>query len=147
MSQVVNRVWSPEVREIGDRIAALTLAGAAELSEYLREVHRIEPPGGVGIVPPPPPPPPQPAPPTEWAVRLDGFDPVKKINVIKTVREVTGVGLKAAVDLVETAPRVIRDHLPAAEAEALKKRLEEAGARVSLLPAAADKPLVVSARP
>ncbi len=145
MSQVRNRVWSPEAREIGDRIAALTLAGAAELCGYLREVHRIEPSLGVEVLPPLPPPPP--APPAEYAVRLDGFDPARKINVIKTVPEVTGVGLKEARDLVEAAPRTVRDNGSPAEAEALKKKLEEAGARVSVQPSAADKPLLVVARP
>ncbi|MBL90706.1 MAG: 50S ribosomal protein L7/L12 [Myxococcales bacterium] len=56
----------------------------------------------------------------------------KKIQVIKVVREVTGLGLKDAKDMVEGAPKVIKEGLPKAEAEELKGKLEEAGAKVNL---------------
>lgn len=68
----------------------------------------------------------------------DEFDVVltsagdKKINVIKTVRAATGLGLKEAKDLVDGAPQVVKEALPKAEAEELKKQLEEAGASVEL---------------
>lgn len=55
-----------------------------------------------------------------------------KIAVIKVVREVTGKGLKEAKDLVEAAPKPIKENVPKAEAEELKKKLEEAGAKVTL---------------
>lgn len=55
-----------------------------------------------------------------------------KINVIKVVREVTGLGLKEAKDMVDGAPQVIKENAPKAEAEELKKKLEEAGATVNL---------------
>ena len=55
-----------------------------------------------------------------------------KINVIKVVREITGLGLKEAKDLVESAPAVIKEALPKADAEAHKKKLEEAGAKVNI---------------
>jgi large subunit ribosomal protein L7/L12 len=55
-----------------------------------------------------------------------------KINVIKVVREVTGLGLKEAKDIVDGAPKVIKENLAKAEAEELKKKLEEAGAKVAL---------------
>ena len=55
-----------------------------------------------------------------------------KIKVIKVVREVTGLGLKEAKDLVEAAPKAIKSGMPKAEAEELKKKLEEAGAKVDL---------------
>ena len=55
-----------------------------------------------------------------------------KINVIKVVREVTGLGLKEAKDIVDGAPKAIKENLPKAEAEALKKQLEEAGGTVVL---------------
>ena len=55
-----------------------------------------------------------------------------KINVIKIVREVTGKGLKDAKDLVDAAPKVIKEKAPKAEAEEIKKKLEEAGATVNL---------------
>jgi large subunit ribosomal protein L7/L12 len=55
-----------------------------------------------------------------------------KINVIKVVREVTGLGLKEAKDMVDGAPQVVKENVPKAEAEELKKKLEEAGATVTL---------------
>ena len=55
-----------------------------------------------------------------------------KINVIKVVREITGKGLKDAKDLVDAAPKVIKEKAPKAEADELKKKLEEAGATVNL---------------
>lgn len=56
----------------------------------------------------------------------------QKINVIKAVREATGLGLKEAKDLVDAAPKVIKEKLPKAEAEEVKKKLEAAGATVTL---------------
>jgi large subunit ribosomal protein L7/L12 len=56
----------------------------------------------------------------------------KKINVIKEVRAITNLGLKEAKDLVEGAPKTVKDGVPKAEAEAMKKKLEEAGAKVQL---------------
>jgi len=55
-----------------------------------------------------------------------------KINVIKAVREITGLGLKDAKDLVDAAPKVIKEKVAKAEAEGMKKKLEEAGATVNL---------------
>jgi large subunit ribosomal protein L7/L12 len=55
-----------------------------------------------------------------------------KINVIKAVREITGLGLKDAKDLVDAAPKVIKEKVAKAEAETMKKKLEEAGATVTL---------------
>ena len=69
---------------------------------------------------------------TEFAVNLDGFDAAKKINVIKVVREITGLGLKEAKDLVEGAPKPVKENISKDEAEALKKKLEDGGAKVEL---------------
>ncbi len=55
-----------------------------------------------------------------------------KMNVIKIVKEVTGLGLKEAKELVDTAPKPVKEQLPKADAEALKKQLEDAGAKVEL---------------
>jgi large subunit ribosomal protein L7/L12 len=55
-----------------------------------------------------------------------------KINVIKVVREVTGLGLKEAKDIVDAAPKMVKENAPKAEAEELKKKLEDAGAKVTL---------------
>jgi large subunit ribosomal protein L7/L12 len=68
---------------------------------------------------------------TEFNVHLAEVG-ANKINVIKVVREVTGLGLKEAKDLVESAPAVIKEGLPKAEAETLKKKFEEAGAKVDI---------------
>lgn len=69
----------------------------------------------------------------EFDVILAGMaDPAKKIGIIKVVREITALGLKEAKDLVEGAPKTVKEALPKAEAEKLKKELEDAGAKVSL---------------
>lgn len=71
---------------------------------------------------------------TDFQVNLDSAPADKKIGVIKVVRELTGLGLKEAKDLVEAAPKVVKDSAPKAAAEEMKKKLEEAGAKVSLKP-------------
>ena len=68
---------------------------------------------------------------TEFDVELTEVGP-NKVKVIKVVREATGLGLKEAKDLVEAAPKVVKEGLAKADAEALKKTLEEAGAKVTL---------------
>ena len=69
--------------------------------------------------------------PTEFDVILEDFG-AKKINVIKAVRAATGLGLKEAKDLVESAPGPVKESIDKAAAEELKKSLEEAGAKVSV---------------
>jgi large subunit ribosomal protein L7/L12 len=122
---------------LGDKIATLTVTKAVELSEYMEEVHKIKPaaagvavmPGGGGgaaaVAE-------KPAEKTEFTVQLDGFDAAKKINVIKVVREITGLGLKEAKDLVEGAPKPVKENVSKEEAEKIKKQLEDGGAKVSL---------------
>ncbi len=68
---------------------------------------------------------------TEFSVELAEAG-ASKINVIKVVREVTGLGLKEAKDIVDGAPKIVKENMPKADAEALKKRLEEAGGKVNL---------------
>jgi large subunit ribosomal protein L7/L12 len=68
---------------------------------------------------------------TEFTVELMESG-AQKINVIKVVREATGLGLKEAKDLVDGAPKVVKEGLSKADADALKKKLEEAGAKVAL---------------
>lgn len=68
---------------------------------------------------------------TEFDVELTDFG-AKKIGVIKVVREITGLGLKDAKELVEGAPKVIKEGVDKAEAEDMKKKLEDAGAKVTL---------------
>ncbi|MDE0854246.1 MAG: 50S ribosomal protein L7/L12 [Nevskia sp.] len=69
---------------------------------------------------------------TEFTVVLAGIDAAKKVNVIKVVRELTGLGLKEAKDLVEGAPQTVKEGVAKADAEAMKKKLEEGGAKVEL---------------
>lgn len=69
---------------------------------------------------------------TEFQVTLTEAPADKKIGVIKVVREITGLGLKEAKDLVEAAPKVVKETAPKAEAEDIKKKLEAAGAKVTL---------------
>src|SRR5947209_6963886 len=135
MAEGNGRAWSGEIKDLGDKIVALTVAKAVELGDYLEEVHGIKPaatavavaPGaGAAAVAE------KPAEKTEFTVQLDGFDPAKKINVIKVVREITGLGLKEAKDVVEGAPKPIKENISKDEAEALKKKLEDGGAKVSL---------------
>lgn len=68
---------------------------------------------------------------TEFDVVLKSFG-ANKVNVIKVVREVTGLGLKEAKDMVEAAPATVKEGIAKADAEALKKKLEEAGATVEI---------------
>ncbi|GAX77306.1 hypothetical protein CEUSTIGMA_g4752.t1 [Chlamydomonas eustigma] len=69
---------------------------------------------------------------TEFEVKLESFTPEGKIKVIKEVRSITNLGLKEAKELVEKAPIVVKSNVPKADAEAMKKQLEAAGAKVAL---------------
>lgn len=69
---------------------------------------------------------------TDFDVILEDVPADKKIAILKVVRSVTGLGLKEAKDLVESAPKTVKDGAPKAEAEDIKKQLEEAGAKVAL---------------
>ncbi len=135
MAEENGQSWAPEIKDLGDRIVALTVAKAVELGNYLEKVHNIKPAASaVAVAAPvggsagPEKPPEQ----TEFTVQLDGFDAAKKINVIKIVREITGLGLKEAKDLVEGAPKPVKENVSKDEATKLKQKLEEGGAKVSL---------------
>nr|YP_009530606.1 50S ribosomal protein L7/L12 [Paulinella micropora]AXY63295.1 50S ribosomal protein L7/L12 [Paulinella micropora] len=69
---------------------------------------------------------------TEFSVILESFDAAAKIKVLKAVREATSLGLGEAKALVEAAPKVIKEGIPKADAEALKKSIEEVGGKVSI---------------
>jgi len=132
------RAWAPEIKTIGDQIAALTVSKAVELGDYLEDVHKIKPAaGGGGMMAAPvagPAAPVAAAEPTEFRVMLEGFDAAKKINVIKVVREITGLGLKEAKDLVEGAPKAVKEGLSKEDAAKLEKQLADGGAKVSVKP-------------
>jgi large subunit ribosomal protein L7/L12 len=124
-----------ELKEIGDRLAGLTLKQAVDLASYLKETHGIEAAAGGAVMMAGPG---GPAAPAEAAEEKSTFDVVlkasgdKKIQVIKVVRAATGLGLKEAKDLVEAAPKTVKEGLQKDEAEKLKKELEEQGATVEL---------------
>jgi large subunit ribosomal protein L7/L12 len=137
MAEGNGRVWSPEIKELGDKIVALTVGKAVELGDYMEEVHKIKPAASAVAVAGPvggggPAVAEKPAEKTEFTVSLDGFDAAKKINVIKVVREITGLGLKEAKDLVEGAPKPVKENISKEDAEKIKKQLEDGGAKVSL---------------
>jgi large subunit ribosomal protein L7/L12 len=67
---------------------------------------------------------------TEFSVTLQEYPADKKVTVIKVIREITGLGLKEAKDLVEGAPALVKDAVPKADVDAIKKKLEETGAKV-----------------
>ena len=125
-----------DIKQLGDKIVGLTLKQAVDLAAYLKDTHGIEPAaggavmmatpgGGAGAA-------------AEKAEEKTTFDVVlksggeKKIQVIKVVRAATGLGLKEAKDLVEGAPKTVKENLTKDEAEKLKKELEEQGAGVEL---------------
>ncbi len=69
--------------------------------------------------------------PTEFNVSLDEVPADKKISVIKVIREITGLGLKEAKEMAESAPKVVKENAPKAEADELVKKLADAGAKAS----------------
>ena len=129
--------FAAEIKELGDKIAALSVAKAVELGSYLEETYKIKPaaggvvmaagPGGGGGAAAAE----KPAEKTEFTAVLESFGP-EKIKVIKVVREITGLGLKEAKDLVEGAPKPVKENVSKDEAEKVKKLLEEAGAKVAI---------------
>ena len=124
-----------EITELGDKLAGLTLKQAVDLASYLKDKHGIEAAaggvmmtgGGGGAAA---------AAPVEEAKTT--FDVVlkaagdKKIQVIKEVRTATGLGLKEAKDLVDGAPKAVKEGVSKEEAEDIKKKIEEAGGKVKV---------------
>lgn len=123
-----------DINAIVDTISALTLGEAAELKKALEDKFGVSAAAPVmmgGMMPAAGGGAPAAEEKTEFDVILaDGG--AQKINVIKAVREATGLGLKEAKDLVDGAPKPVKEGIPKADAEALKKKLEEAGAKVEL---------------
>jgi large subunit ribosomal protein L7/L12 len=128
--------WSENVKSLGDQIVGLTLMQAKELGDYLKEVHGIEPAAGGAVMVAGPAAGAAPAAAaaeekTSFTVVLKGFGD-KKIQVIKEIRALTGLGLKEAKDLVEGAPKPVKEGLSKEEAEAVRKQLVDAGAEIEL---------------
>ena len=126
-----------DIKELGDKIVGLTLKQAVDLAAYLKDEHGIEPAAGGAVMMAGPAAggggaaaPAEEAKSTFDVVLKAGGD--KKIQVIKVVRAATGLGLKEAKDLVEAAPKMVKEGLSKEDAEKLKKELEEQGATVEL---------------
>jgi len=126
------KTFDAKITKLGDELAGLTLKEAVDLGDYMKDTYGIEPAAGGAVM-----------------VAGDGggeaaveektsFDVIiksdggKKISVIKMVREITGLGLKEAKELVEAMPKAVKEGLGKEEAEELKVKLEEAGAEVEL---------------
>jgi len=126
--------FSDETKALGDKISQLTLKQAKELSEYLKHEYQIEPAAG-GVV--------MAAPagggaeaaaaaePTEFDVVLTGFGD-KKLNVVKVVKELTGLSLMDSKKFVESGPAKIKEGVSKEDSQSLKAKLEEAGGTVEI---------------
>ena len=129
-----DKTWNDQIKQLGDSIVGLTLMQAKELADYLKEVHGIEPAAGGAVMMAGP----AAAASAAAAEEKTSFNVVlkssgdKKIQVIKEVRALTSLGLKEAKDLVDGAPKVVKEGVSKAEAEAAKKQLEDAGATVEI---------------
>ena len=125
--------WSSDIKKLGDQIVALTLMQAKELGDYLKEEHGIEPAAGGAVMVAGPA-----QGPAEEKEEKTSFDVIlkefgdKKIQVIKEVRALTGLGLKEAKELVDNAPKPVKEGLSKDDAEAAQKQLEAVGAVVEL---------------
>lgn len=133
MSDDATKTFDAKISKLGDEIAGLTLKEAVDLADYMKETYGIEPAaagavmmaggGGDGA---------------GAAEEQSEFDVIleaagdQKIKVIKVVREATGLGLKEAKDLVDGAPKAIKEKVDEAEAKELQAKLEEAGAKVAI---------------
>jgi large subunit ribosomal protein L7/L12 len=120
-----------KIEKLADEIVGLTLLEAVELKDILKEKHGIEPAAGAVAVAAGPAVAEAVEEQTEFDVILKSYGE-KKINVIKEVRALTGLGLKEAKDLVEAGGKVVKEAVSKDEAEAVKKKLEGAGAEVEL---------------
>jgi large subunit ribosomal protein L7/L12 len=130
------KTFDAKVTKIGDEIASLSLKEAVDLADYMKSKYGIEPAaggavmvaaaggaGGGGAA--------AAAAQTEFDVILDNGG-ANKIQVIKVVREATGLGLKEAKDLVDGAPKPVKEKISKDDAEKLKTALEGAGAKVTI---------------
>ncbi len=127
--EATTKEFDAAIKELGDKISALTLKEAVDLKDYLKEAYGIEPAAGGAVM----------MPGTaaggdeEEAVEQTAFDVVltgdggNKIAVIKAVRALTGLGLKEAKELVEAAPTKIKEGVSKEDAEAAIKDIEAAG--------------------
>ncbi len=129
------KTFDEKITKMGDEIVGLTLKEAVDLADYLKDTYGIEPAAGGGAV--------------MMAAGGDAgggaaaeeqteFDVVleaagdKKIQVVKAVREITGLGLKEAKEMVDGAPKAVKEKISKEEAEEIEGKLKDAGASVSI---------------
>ena len=122
-----------DIKALGDQLVELSVKEVNELATYLKETYGIEPAAAAAVVA---------APAAGGGAAAPeektNFDVVlkapgaNKLQIVKLVKELTGLGLKEAKDLVDGAPKTIKEGLPKDEAENLRKQLTEAGAEVEL---------------
>jgi large subunit ribosomal protein L7/L12 len=120
-----------DLNKIVEELSTLTVLEAADLAKLLEEKWGVSAAAAVAVAGPAAAAGPVAEEKTEFDVILTG-DGGKKINVIKEVRTITGLGLTEAKTLVESAPKAIKEGISKADAEKLKKQLEEAGATVEI---------------
>lgn len=119
-----------DVKKLAEELVKLTILEAKELNDILKDEYGIEPAAAAVVA--------GPAGGGEAAAEKTDFDVVmtsfggNKISVIKEVRAITGLGLKEAKELVESAPKAVKEGVPEAEANDIKEKLEAAGATVEL---------------
>ena len=117
--------------EILDKISSMTVLELSELIKAMEEKFGVSAAAAVAVAGPAAAPAAAAEEQTEFTVLLASFGE-NKVNVIKAVRELTGLGLKEAKDLVDGAPKPVKEGISKADAEAAKKKLEEAGAKVEV---------------
>src|SRR5262245_20992367 len=126
---------STDLKTLAEKIVGLTLLEAAELKKILKDEYGIEPAAGGAVVMAGPAGGGAAAAVVEEKTEFDVIlveAGAQKINVIKEVRAITSLGLKEAKDLVEAAPKAIKEGVSKAEAEEIKKKVESAGAKVDI---------------
>jgi large subunit ribosomal protein L7/L12 len=123
---------SANLAQIVDTLSALTVIEAAELSKMLEEKWGVSAAAPVAVAAAAGAAAPAAEAQTEFNVILASVPADKKIGIIKVVREITGLGLKEAKDLVEAAPKAVKEAVSKDEAEKIKKSLVEAGATVEV---------------
>lgn len=136
MAEAPTMEFSPQITDLANKLVGLTVKDAQSLVDCLKQVHGIEPAGGGvimaagggggggGAAP-------AAEEKSTFDVILAGFGD-KKIQVIKVVRSITGLGLKEAKDLVEGVPKPLKEGVSKEEADKIKKEIEESGGAVTI---------------
>lgn len=131
--EAATKEFDKAIKDLGDKIVGLTLKEAVDLGDYLKDEYGIEAAAGGAVMMAGPA-----GPGAAEEEEKSTFDVVikgdggKKIQVIKVVRELTGLGLKEAKEVVDSLPSKVKEGISKEEAEELKTKLEEAGAEVEL---------------